>query len=245
MMIPASEIRKVAKAKGTDLVGFADVSKFPDGEDNTWNPRYYLPDAKTVIVMGLKLNDALWDRLTGNYDVHSANLRSYLSHYNYDLLDFIAVQVARYIEDLGYDAYPIQARTESKREKVFIGYFPFKETARLGGLGSMGKNTMLITPEFGPRVRLVTVITDLKIDVLRKPLFEKTIEDICGDCTLCIDTCPVRALNYEDGVAKIDQRKCQGYMDVAQNCALCQGICIRGKEAAMKRRQQRRTRKMV
>ena len=48
----AAEIEKVAKTKGADLVGFADVSKFPGGEDNKLNPRYYLPDAKTVIVMG-------------------------------------------------------------------------------------------------------------------------------------------------------------------------------------------------
>ena len=44
-----------------------------------------------------------------------------------------------------------------------IGYFPFKEAARLAGFGSYGKHDMIITPEFGPRVRLVTIITDLEI----------------------------------------------------------------------------------
>ena len=235
----ASEITGVARSKGVDLVGFADVSIFPEADNATWNPSYYLPDAKTVIVMGLKLNDALWDRLTGTYDVHSANLMSYLLHYNYDLLDFAAVQVARYIEELGYDAYPIQARTESKKENVFIGYFPFKVAARLAGMGSIGKNTLLITPEYGPRARLVTVITDLEVEDSKREVSDKTTEETCGDCSLCIDHCPVSALRYEDGVAMIDRRKCQGYMDVAQGCTLCQGICIRGKEAAARRRAKR------
>lgn len=232
----ASEITRVARSKGVDLVGFADVSIFPEAENKTWNPSYYLPDAKTVIVMGLKLNDALWDSLTGTYDVHSANLMSYLLHYNYDLLDFAAVQVARYIEELGYDAYPIQARTESKKEKVYIGYFPFKEAARLAGMGGIGKNTLLITPEFGPRARLVSVITDLEIEDSKRQVVDKTTEETCGDCSVCIDRCPVHALSYKDDVPMIDRRKCQGYMDVAQGCALCQGSCTKGREAATKRR---------
>ena len=237
----ALEMEKVAKAKGADLVGFADISLFPGGEDNQLSPTYYLPNAKKVIVLGLKIVDALWDKLTGDYTVHSTNAVSYLLNYNYNFLDFIAVQVARFIEELGYDAYPVQARTMSRRENVFIGYFPFKEAAVLAGLGSLGKHDMLVTPEFGPRVRLVTVITDLEIEGegTRKPVPSQSIEELCGKCSLCVDACPVHALSYENGVTKIDRRKCQGHMDVAQNCILCQGICAKGRQAALKRRQRK------
>ena len=240
----AFEIERVAKSKGADLVGFVDVSRFPGGQDNQLNPRYYLADAKTVIVMGLKLVDALWDKIKGNYDIHNTNAASYLPNYNYNLLDFIAIQTSRFIEDLGYDAYPVQARTMSRSQLVYIGYFPFKEAARLAGLGSYGKHDMIITPEFGPRVRLVTVITDLLVEgeASRKPVAEQSVEELCGSCTLCIAACPVHALSYEHGERRIDRRKCQGYMDIAQNCILCQAICMKGKKAAMRRRQMKHTR---
>ena len=237
----AIEIEKAARAKGADLFGFADVSLFPGGEDDKRSPRHYLPHAKNVIVLGLKIVDAVWDKLTGDYDEYSTNALSYLQNYNYNLLDFMAVQTARFIEELGYDAYPVQARTMSRRENVYIGYFSFKEAALLAGLGSHGKHDMIITPEFGPRVRLVTIITDLEIEGQgsRKPVPRQSVEELCGSFTRCIDACPVHALSYENGVRKIDQRKCQGQMDVAQNCILCQGICVKGKEAAMRRRRRK------
>jgi epoxyqueuosine reductase len=239
----ASELERIARSKGADLVGFAHASKFPTSGDEKLNPKYYLPDAQNVVVLGLKLVDAIWDKLSGAYDVHSTNLLNYLRHYNYDLLDFIAVQTARYIEEEGYDAYPIQARTESKTQNVFTGYFPFKEAARLAGLGGYGKNSQIITPEYGPRVRLVCIITNLDIDGVRgKKTLGRTTDDICGNCNICIEKCPVQAISYTGGIPIVDRRKCQGYMDVAQNCALCQGICIRGKEAAMKRRKKRERR---
>jgi epoxyqueuosine reductase len=202
---------KVAREKGADLVGFVDAAQFPQEEDNNLSPNYYLPSAKTVIVVGLKLVDALWNKLSGTYDVHSTNALSYLQHYNYDLLDYIAVQTARFIEDQGYDAYPIQARTDSKHERVFVGYFPFKDVASLAGLGVIGKNDMILTHEFGPRARLVVVITDVEFEGEQVvDVAPQTTDEVCGPCTLCIDSCPVKAISYSDGKAHVERRKCQG-----------------------------------
>ena len=238
-----SEIRKFGKEKGANLVGFADVSKFP-ADGSVVDPRFYLPNAKTVVVFGLKLVDAIWDKLSGTYDVHAIHLVNYLRHYNYDLLDFIAIQTARFIEELGYDVYPIEARTETKVREVLVGFFPFKEAARLSGLGMYGKSSMIITPEYGPRNRWVALITDLEIeeDEPRKESVPQSVDEVCGSCTLCIDRCPVKAISYENGTPLVNQRLCQAYMNVANNCALCQGICIKGKQAAMKRRQRKNDR---
>ncbi|MDW7740376.1 MAG: reductive dehalogenase domain-containing protein [Bacillota bacterium] len=229
-----------ARSKGADLVGIADADSFLiQDEQNKFCPRFYLPEAKSVIVIGLKLVDSIWDRLTGNYDPYSTNLHSYLMHYNYDQLDFISCQVARFLEDIGYDGYPIEARTETKSGKVFVGLFPFKEAAVLAGMGRIGKSSLLITPEFGPRVRLTAVITDAPLDttIEAEP---GTVEDVCNSCTLCIDQCPAGAISYdkEKKVTVIDKEMCQARMDWAQ-CALCQGVCILGHKAAKKRRERK------
>jgi epoxyqueuosine reductase len=66
---------------------------------------------------------------------------------------------------------------------------PLKTAAVHCGLGVQGKNTLLITPEYGPRVKLIAVLTDavLDTDSLR-------VDDFCHDCDRCIRVCPTNAL---------------------------------------------------
>ncbi|MHA2077194.1 MAG: 4Fe-4S double cluster binding domain-containing protein [Candidatus Thorarchaeota archaeon] len=66
---------------------------------------------------------------------------------------------------------------------------PLKTTAVKSGLGAQGKNTLLISPEFGPRIRLIAVLTDAVLD------FDSPFEgDLCGDCDRCIKVCPTKAI---------------------------------------------------
>ncbi|MHA2380654.1 MAG: 4Fe-4S double cluster binding domain-containing protein [Candidatus Thorarchaeota archaeon] len=66
---------------------------------------------------------------------------------------------------------------------------PLKTAAVKCGLGSQGKNTLVVTPTYGPRVNLVSVLTEAELDIDRP--FEK---DLCGDCQLCLTACPTKAL---------------------------------------------------
>jgi epoxyqueuosine reductase QueG len=63
-----------------------------------------------------------------------------------------------------------------------------KVVVRMAGLGWQGKNLLLITPEYGSRIRLVTVLTDAPLNI------DQPVENCCGDCTLCQDVCPVGAI---------------------------------------------------
>ena len=60
------------------------------------------------------------------------------------------------------------------------------------GLGEYARNQLLITPEFGPRLRFSKIFTDmpLKSDKPRRPGVAK----FCDICTKCVDACPVKAL---------------------------------------------------
>ena len=76
-----------------------------------------------------------------------------------------------------------------------------KEAAIRAGLGVMGKNDLIINPEFGSWVAYQTILTDafLAPDSPLRP------SDVCGDCDLCLKACPTGAL-YEP--RRLDPRRC-------------------------------------
>lgn len=66
--------------------------------------------------------------------------------------------------------------------------FSHKLAAHLAGLGWIGKNCFLVTPDHGPRVRWVSVLTDAPLQPTGTPMDPR-----CGNCTVCIDICPEKA----------------------------------------------------
>jgi epoxyqueuosine reductase QueG len=84
----------------------------------------------------------------------------------------------------------------------FKGDLNLKLAAVEAGLGSRGINDLLITPDFGPRVRLFGVITDAELEPT--PKVEK---NYCTSCKMCIESCPAGAIS-ESGC---DPLKCSPY----------------------------------
>jgi epoxyqueuosine reductase len=66
---------------------------------------------------------------------------------------------------------------------------PLKTAAVKCGLGFQGKNSLLISPKFGPRVKLIAILTDAVLEI--DSPFE---DDLCGDCDRCLKVCPTKAI---------------------------------------------------
>jgi len=126
------------------------------------------------------------------------------------------------------------ARCESM---VDTGVLSDRAVAERAGLGWIGKNTNLITPEFGSWVYLGEMLTDIPFPP------DSPIEDGCGDCTLCLDHCPTSAfeqpgqLNSQKCLAFITQMKDfvpDAYREKIGNriygCDTCQQVCPKNRK---------------
>ncbi|MFH1485847.1 MAG: 4Fe-4S double cluster binding domain-containing protein, partial [Chloroflexota bacterium] len=145
----------------------------------------------------------------------------------------IAYSLTLILQNSGYRALPIAEHVVEPTKRS--GVFSHKLAAHLAGLGWIGKNALLVTPERGPRVRLLTVLTTAPLLVTEPKV--ALDHDGCGTCRSCVDICPASALTgvpFAINVprdARLDFRKCSDYRNQqvertgSRTCALCLHIC--------------------
>jgi len=135
----------------------------------------------------------------------------------------IAIQVAKYIRNLGYKA---RAHIDGNYEVIC----PL--VARDAGLGEIGRMGLLMTPQLGPRVRISVVTTDLPL-IPDQRNFNGTVHDFCSICTKCADICPGQAIPTTGKEEihgfkrwQINQEKCYSYWcTVGTDCGRCISVC--------------------
>jgi epoxyqueuosine reductase QueG len=76
-----------------------------------------------------------------------------------------------------------------------------KHAAQAAGLGTIGRHSLLITPEYGSMVWLGAVITEAELEP------DPLKENICNNCNLCVEACPINALE----TIEIKQKECWNY----------------------------------
>lgn len=227
----AAEIKHVAKTFGADLVGITRfderwmyVNKFSDLSRKE-KPQE-IPEGMTSVIVTAQSMDHDLIRT-----VPSA-LSGAATGHGYSRDAMVVLSIAQYIQNLGFRAVASMNDTSLA--------IP---TAIQAGLGEYGRLGLLITKEFGPRVRLGKVFTDLPLAHDRPIRFG--VEEFCQVCRRCSDSCPVKAIPSGDpsterhnesnirGVRKwsVDGEKCFGYW-TAQNtdCSICVRVCPYNKD---------------
>ena len=147
--------------------------------------------------------------------------------------DIIAIlSITQYIRNLGYRAFASLNDTALS--------IPLAIQA---GLGQYGRHGMLITPEFGPRVRIAKIFTDLPL-IADEPI-DFGVTETCNMCRRCSDGCPVKAIQADEpafindkmshvkGVKKwtIDAKKCfQFWANQGTDCSICIRVCPYNKD---------------
>ncbi len=141
---------------------------------------------------------------------------------------------AEYLKSLGFAAVA-QDFDYAKPDQNNITKLPHKTVAARAGLGWIGRNCLLVTPEFGGAVRLCSIVTDAPL-----PLDEPIMESRCGGCHRCVDKCPAHAIQgnlWTPGIARdrlVDHHRCEQTMyDIMEKntgerldfCGRCFAVC--------------------
>lgn len=142
------------------------------------------------------------------------------------------IEFALIEEGISYYIPPVAQQDEEELKALFS----FKYAAVNAGLGWIGKNDVLITEEYGPRVRLSAVLIDYPFEYENK-----ITESQCGSCTKCVDICPHKALtgaNWDISTLRSDlidyhlcNQKRSAYIEShgrKNACGLCMIVCPYG-----------------
>jgi reductive dehalogenase len=182
-------IKRAARLYGVDLVGI--TKRDPNFDyDPVWDPvamrswpwTDFPFEPKSVIVIGFSMDyqavstapSFIADAATGE---------------GYSRIHKSAYQLSVFLKNLGYQAVPVENELG-----LSVPY------AEMAGLGEHGRHGLLITPEFGPRVRLGKVYTDLDYIEYDRPV-DLGVTDFCKICKRCAEQCPTKAITFEDDIS--------------------------------------------
>ncbi len=107
----------------------------------------------------------------------------------------------------------------------------FPAMAARANMGSLGRNGLFITKEYGPRLRLSMIATTAS-PLPEKPRKPTEMEEFCKKCGKCVKSCPVGAIREVplkkggfDIASCIDSAKCMPYFYEYDGCSICIKAC--------------------
>ena len=174
-------VKQQIRESGADLVGIADLE--PLRELEFIEPANLLEPFTRAISIAVQLPVAVFEMISDQPTPIYSNIYNTANR----LLDELAFKAAVALQKDGFNSLPVPASQLLDWDKLY-GAISHKAVARVAGLGWQGKNLLLITPQYGSRLRLVTVLTDAPLQ------FDTPMENRCGKCMQCRDACPVGAI---------------------------------------------------
>jgi epoxyqueuosine reductase QueG len=227
-----NKLESLARDMGTTYFGIADLA--PARQYISRQGGAFLTQFPRAVSLGFVLADGMVDTLVHHKSV--AALNSYW-YYVYRLvnprLDSISLTLAQSLDKAGFQAFVVPSSQTVDRTRL-TAVFSHKLAAHLAGLGWIGKNAMLITPEHGPRVRWGTVLTDAPLKA------GAPMDEMCHLCDECIESCPARAFTGQTFDKPRPRSEifaaeaCHRYLQKREqtghkSCGMCVYICPFGK----------------
>jgi epoxyqueuosine reductase QueG len=234
-----SAVQKWCQKMQIPLMGVAAVERWTDPPFMPWMPEEFypqsiFPEARSVIVIGLPISlpvlettPSIWYREMYN------TVNTLLDQHTYRLASFLCTlgHPSVFVPRDGYMG--IKALIKNP-----VAFFSHRHAALLAGLGNFGTNNMLLTRQFGPRVRFGSVFTAAALDA--DPLLTR---ELCTRCMRCVKMCPAGALDERDyPLGLTDKKSCLSHSaELNQKgispCGICIKVCPVGEDRQLYRRQ--------
>lgn len=213
----SEEVKKIVFSLGADLCGIACVSSF-DGAPEGYHPLDVMPSCKSVISFACRFPAGT---LACKSPVPYTRVRNSITA----KMDAMALDVCLSLEREHILSVPVPTNDggwdqKTGRTRSIVSQ---KHAAQAAGLGTIGRHSLLITPEFGSMIWLGCVLTEAEL------VPDSRKEDICNNCNLCVNICPVNALKCEE----MEQQTCwdHAFGDDEEikywviSCHKCRDIC--------------------
>jgi epoxyqueuosine reductase len=228
--VTKEEIIAYARQLGASLIGFAPARRWDEYNEvaEPYRPAAIWPETKTVIVLGVPVLLPI---------IETTPSINYVEQYDTSniLLDQLAYRLAVYLTENGHgsiflprDGYGDIQILVKKPVAAFSHVF----AGKYAGLGTIGYSHVLLTKQYGPRVRYVSVFSSLKLEP--DPVLET---EICTKCRVCQKLCPTQAFTTRDDaiIAVMDKSACARHHAQLRGehrypCGVCVKVCPVGED---------------
>jgi epoxyqueuosine reductase QueG len=194
----AETVKAYASALGAHLVGIASadtLNAFPPDPRYPQTPERISPYCKSIIVIAQRIPTGAF-RCKQNVPVQYLDMLV-LRH-----MDKIAYRLVEWLERKGHPSFVAAAQeTDWSYKNASYGRLSTRHLGVEAGLGTLGLEVNILTPEFGPRIYLTGILTELELEADRP-----RTEQICigESCSRCLHSCPADAVGHFG----IDKRAC-------------------------------------
>ena len=191
----AARVKRRAMALGADLVGIASaetLNAFPPDPRWPQTPDRVSPYCKSVIVVANRIPAGAF-RCKSNVPVQ------YLDMLVLRKMDRLAYRLSEELERDGHPTFVTAAQeTEWALKRASYGRLSTRHLGVEAGLGTLGLEVNILTPEFGPRLYLTGILTELELEP-----DPRITEQVCigESCSRCLHACPADAVLHW-GIAK-------------------------------------------